>query len=842
MVAPHIIPEIFFHDARFFMTRTGRFFVRLVVYVWYVCAGAFIVTALLSDVVSVRWVAVCITLILVDRAIHAGRAERDLIFLRSPKKVNVALYCSPRVVRIILSAYDEACSTKANFYLVVLDHLLRDRNMTYAFSKIDVHMKELRAKLTEYIYRSSENNMSSCDGVFHDVAHLACQAFESARSLDMRWVETPDVLSALGKVQNPDLQKLFDIFEITNDSLHNIAILARFTSMTSIIGSMNRLGGFAHRPRKIRHRVMNRAWTARPTPTLDTYGEDITDLARAGVVGFMIGHAQEYERMVDVLSKGVNPNVLLVGDPGAGKHTLVAHLAFRISKDKVPSSLFDKRVISVSLGSLLAGADQGGLADRLKRILHEVAIAENIILYIPDIHNLVRTSGRHEINASDILLPAIKGTTFSVIGGTYPREFREYIRPNSDFASAFDIIEVQEVSEDDATKVLVYESILLERDYRLNIHFSAIHSAVQLAHKYFRATLLPASARSLLKEAVAEAHTQGKKIVIAEDIVAIAEKKVNIPLRTINENSAEELLHLEDTIHERFINQDDAVKAVARALREYRSGLSRRGGPIATFLFVGPTGVGKTELSKILARLQFGSSDFLARFDMSEYQEKQSISRLIGSSDGSTSGILTDAVHEKPYSLILLDEFEKAHPDLLNLFLQVFDDGRLTDALGRVVDFQNTIIIATSNAHSEFIKQEIEAGKDALIIAESLKKKLTDYFKPELINRFSNIIVFRSLSREHVSKITRLLLDDVGRALQESHAVSLMFTDDAVERIADLGYDPVFGARPLRNVISERVRSVLAEKILKKEIGRGDTITISARDGELAIENIARDQ
>ena len=289
---------------------------------------------------------------------------------------------------------------------------------------------------------------------------------------------------------------------------------------------------------------------------------------------------------------------------------------------------------------------------------------------------------------------------------------------------------------------------------------------------------------------------------------------------------------MEKIIHERLIDQETAVQAVARTLREYRSGLSRKGGPMAAFLFVGPTGVGKTELSKILASIHFGSKEAMIRFDMSEYQTKESLYRFIGAPDGKSGGALTDAIREKPYGLILLDEFEKAHPDILNLFLQVCDDGRLTDSLGRTVDFQNTIIIATSNAHSNFIKSEIEKGGDMRIIGEELKKKLTDVFRPELLNRFSDIIVFRNLLSEHIEAIAKLMLAELADVLKEEHGIDLSFDDSAVKKIAELGYDPVFGARPLRGVISEKVRSILAENILKGELVKGSGVKLIFKDGK----------
>jgi len=295
------------------------------------------------------------------------------------------------------------------------------------------------------------------------------------------------------------------------------------------------------------------------------------------------------------------------------------------------------------------------------------------------------------------------------------------------------------------------------------------------------------------------------------------------------------LLNMEGIIHRRLIDQEEAVKAVSTSLREYRSGLSRPGGPIASFLFIGPTGVGKTELAKILAKIQFGAESAMVRFDMTEYQDKESFYRFIGSPDGKISGVLTDAILKKPYSLILLDEFEKAFPDIMNLFLQVFDDGRLTDNLGRTVGFQNTIIIATSNAHSDIINDSLSKGEKMESIAEYLKSRLTDVFKPELINRFSKIVVFKDLSPKDVYAVAGINLSDLAGTLIDQ-GIKLEFDETAVKQIAKIGYQPEFGARPLRRAIEENLRAPLAEKLLKKEINRGDNVKVSFQNEQFSFE------
>ncbi|MEK7076879.1 MAG: AAA family ATPase, partial [Patescibacteria group bacterium] len=357
---------------------------------------------------------------------------------------------------------------------------------------------------------------------------------------------------------------------------------------------------------------------------LDKYSYDFTDLARREEAGFLIGHEDEYRRMVDALSRPMNPNAMLVGESGIGKETIVAHLAFEIVKDEVPPAIFDKRLVALQLSNLVAGAGPEELQERLGKIVEEIAIAGNIILYIPDIHNLVRTSGTAYLSAADALIPIISNNAFPVVGATYPKEFKEFLEPRSDFVGSFEVIRVEEISEAEAEKLLVYESLLLENKYKITISFGAIKTAVKLAKKYFHNKFLPASAQELLRGGVALVARHKEKILGPQRIIDAAEEKINIPIHEAGKAEAEALLNLEEAIHKRLIDQEEAVKAVSNAIREYRSGLSRAGGPIATFLFVGPTGVGKTELSKILAKIQFGSEQMMIRFDMTEYQDKQS--------------------------------------------------------------------------------------------------------------------------------------------------------------------------------------------------------------------------
>ena len=828
--------EVYFNDPRLEMTHLGRLFVRLVFYTTYGLMIAACITFLLSDIVWLFWVGALILIVLLDRIKHFKNGNYSLL-RKLDKKVNIANYMTPMSFMMIEFAYERALISGGNFYLFLLKRLIEKKDIREGLVRMDLNIEEVENKIEEELNESLEikkyrgTNEENKASLKEEIEKILSIAFEQAFLDDDGYIDPRDIFSALSFCESDGVLKILKFFDINPGDLRHAMIFGeyRYNLFRSYL-PVN-LGGFANKPYKIRHRIMNRAWTAKPTPILDQFSIDITDLARTGKVGLLIGHRDEYARMTDILSRPSRPNVLLIGDPGAGKESIINHLAFKISKDEVPAELFDKRLVMLQVGSLVAGAEMSELQKRLNNIVEEIVQAGNIILYIPELHNLVKTSGKTVLNAADILLPAIASSAFSVVGATNPQEYKRSLEPQVDFIKAFENINVQEILPEQATQLLVYEALILERQYRTKITFGAIKQAVLLASKYFRDKLLPASADDLLKEALSNAKDKGDKTLSSDDVIDVAQRRVSIPLRQAKQVEAEKLLNMEALIHERLVDQEEAVKAVSRSLREYRSGLSRKGGPIASFLFVGPTGVGKTELSKILASIQFGSKNAMTRFDMSEYQDKQSISRFIGSSDGSMSGMLTEAILKNPYSLILLDEFEKAHPDILNLFLQVFDDGRLTDNMGRTVNFENTVIIATSNAHSNFIKEEIDKGSAMSSIAETLKKKLTEYFRPELINRFSGIIVFKSLSESDIFAVTKILLKEFTNDIKTSHRIEISFSDEVVAKIAEWGYDPAFGARPLRGVISERIRGVLAEKILKKEIDRGSNIKVEL-DGE----------
>jgi ATP-dependent Clp protease ATP-binding subunit ClpC len=822
---------IYLDDPRLRMTAVGRMIVRAVSMVVALVLIAATVTFLLSGVRFLVFIGIFLMLFLGDRMIHRGKGDVPISEIAiGVDRVNLTRVTTPAAFLALERAFDRALVARKDFGLELARRLLETSAIVEGLRRLDVKPEDFKTKLRELseeiksVPVAREDLLSMADGMVRT-------AFKEALAAGHEFITVSDIFSALPLAGGDAAGRLFAEFSIEAGDLEHALIFGTIVTRGWFHRIPRVLGGFGLGTHHVvKHRIMNRAWTARPTPTLDRYGEDLTDLARDRQAGFLVGHGEEYGRLLETLARPINPNAILVGEPGIGKESIVRHLALSLVSDNVPRGLFDRRLVGLHIQSLVAGAPPEELEARLKAIVEEIVTAGNIILYIPDVHNLVRTSGTAYLSAADALMPIIMENRFPVVGSTYPREFKQFVEPRSDFAGMFEIIPVNEITEDEAMRVLTYESAILENDADIAISFGAIKRAVMLAKRYMHGKFLPSSAEELLKSALVDAERRGEKAVGPDRITAVAEEKVNIPMHEASKDEAEKLLHMEDLIHERLVDQEEAVKAVADAIREYRSGLTRKGGPIASFLFVGPTGVGKTELAKVLAAIQFGSEKMMVRFDMTEYQDKASFYRFIGSPDGAVRGALTDAVLAKPYSLVLLDEFEKAYPDILNLFLQVLDDGRLTDNLGRTVDFTNTIVIATSNAHSDIVNDALRQGETMGQIAEYVKTRLTDVFKPELINRFSKIVVFKDLSPDDLAKIVAINLQELVAMVKE-RGIYLDVAPEALRELAKQGYDPEFGARPLRRVIDEQVRAPLSRAILGQKVLKGNRITLVYKDG-----------
>lgn len=570
---------------------------------------------------------------------------------------------------------------------------------------------------------------------------------------------------------------------------------------------------------EVRHlKGVNRGWLGAPTPNLDSVSTDLTREAASRGFPDFIGQSEVVGEVVNILSGQKGRNCLLVGPPGSGRSTLVNYLAKMIVTGNAPDSLATKRLVSIDSAKLLSGViSEGDLAEKIKAVFEEVKAIENIIIYIDEIHSLGIGDAGANFNLYSLLLPQIESDRIQFLASTEDRNYARILERDGSFARLFTKIEVKPSTPRETKLILIDRAVEIEKWHKIKITYKAINEAVKLCFELIHNRVLPDSALAVLTESL----TLAQGGVIDSKIVKEAiGKRVNIPLEEVNEEQREVLLNLEDLIHERLIDQQEAVRDVADTLRRAAAQLREKSRPIGSFLFVGPTGVGKTELSKILADVYFKEKGVFLRFDMSEYQSNQAIDRLIGVSDG--PGELTEVVKEKPYALILLDEFEKADPKILNLFLQVLDDGRLTDSRGVLVDFTNTIIIATSNAGSVQIAQELEKGISMEEVKRTVHDELLKSFKPELVNRFDEIVVFKPLSKMDLEEIVKIKLASLGKQLKEEGYL-VDFSPDLVTKLAEKGFDPVLGARPLRRFIQDTLEAKLSRMILEHRLNKGET-------------------
>ncbi len=574
----------------------------------------------------------------------------------------------------------------------------------------------------------------------------------------------------------------------------------------------------------VRHlKGVNRGWLGVPTPSLDVVGDDLTALAAKDTSAKFVRNSTIVEEVVSILSQQSGRNVILVGAPGSGKSTLVRYLAKQIVTGDAPEALATKRLVLLDLGKLVSGMNtQGELADRVKTIFEEVGFAQNVIIVIEEIHELGIGEAGVSLNLYSLLEPYLESDTFQFIGTTEPENYSRILEKNGAFARLFRKIEMPPATYEETLDILEYRSINAQRKDKVRVSFIAIKAAIELAKKLIRDRVLPDSAISVLKEAM----TQSVNGWVTKDVVRrVVSQRVKVPLMEVGNVDKNRLLNLEDEIHNRMINQQQAVKAVSDSLRRSVTGLKEEGRPIGSFLFVGPTGVGKTELAKTLADVYFKTSGAFLRFDMSEYQNPESVVRLIGGPG--EGGLLTESIRNRPYALLLLDEFEKADPKILTLFLQVLDDGRLTDGAGRTIDFENTIIIATSNVGSLLIAQGLSDGKNLEEIDKQVNDELLKVLKPELVNRFDDIVIFKPLSSQDLQKIVQIKLAILQNQMKEKGYL-VEFDKELVSELAKRGFDPVMGARPLRRLIQDTLEAKLSRMILENKLIKGQLFKASS--------------
>lgn len=650
---------------------------------------------------------------------------------------------------------------------------------------------------------------------------------------------------------------------------------------------------------------------ASATPTLDQYSRDLTEYAREGKLDPVIGRENEIQRVVQILSRRTKNNPCLVGEPGVGKTAIAEGLALKIVEGNIPETIKEKRVVTLDLSGMVAGSKyRGEFEERIKKVISEVISDGNVLLFIDEIHTIIGAGGAEgAIDASNILKPSLARGELQIIGATTREEYRKYIEKDAALERRFQPVVVEEPSEEEAILILYGLRDKYEAHHQVRITDSALEAAVKLSNRYINDRYLPDKAIDLMDEAASKVRLstytsspeiklleqeikrleedkekaikeeayeragelkklqetalerlekqkvlddkekQEKQLVVSEsEIAEIISSWTKIPVKKLAEEETERLQNLENILHQRVVGQEEAVAAVSKAIRRGRVGLKDPNRPTGSFLFLGPTGVGKTELSKALAEAMFGSENSIIRVDMSEYMEKHSVSKLIGSPPGyvgyDEGGQMSEKVRQNPYSVILFDEIEKAHPDVFNILLQVLDDGHITDSQGRKVSFKNTIIIMTSNAGAQNIVAPKRLGFASVIdekedynrMKEGVMDEVKRIFKPEFINRIDEIIVFHSLTKDNIKSIVSIMIASIAKRCKVQMNIVLEVSDEVVDRLADIGFDPKYGARPLRRAIQTNIEDKLAEAILAGAVKEGDTVTAVYLDNEIVIQ------
>ena len=635
---------------------------------------------------------------------------------------------------------------------------------------------------------------------------------------------------------------------------------------------------------------------------LSQFGRDLTKLAKDGKIDPVIGRQKEIERVIQILSRRTKNNPCLIGEPGVGKTAIAEGLALKIVSGEVPELLKDKKIYSLDLTGMVAGTKyRGDFEERIKKVIDEVKNAKDVILFIDEVHTLIGAgSAEGAADAANILKPSLARGELQIIGATTIEEYRKHIEKDAALERRFQPVMVDEPSQEEAIEILKGIKDKYEAHHKVKITDEAIESAVKLSTRYIGDRYLPDKAIDLIDEAASRVRLRSytapsdlkeledkKKSVEAEKLSAvnaqeferaatlrdeerkldkeIKDKKENwhdmagkshdevtpadiadivsswtgVPVTQLSTEESDRLLHMEDELHRRIVGQDEAVEAVSRAIRRGRVGLKDPKKPIGSFIFLGPTGVGKTELCKALAAAMFGDENAMIRLDMSEYMEKHTVSRLIGSPPGyvgyDEGGQLTEKVRRKPYSVVLFDEIEKAHPDVFNVLLQVLDDGRITDSQGRTVDFKNTILIMTSNIGSPYLLDGIDENGEIKPEAQSqVMDDLRGHFRPEFLNRLDEIIMFKPLTKSNIGKIVDLMVGELDKRLADQE-LSLELTDTAKDQVIENGYDPVYGARPLKRYLQKYVETLAARKILSGDVHAGDTLVLDVQNGEFIV-------
>lgn len=704
--------------------------------------------------------------------------------------------------------------------------LLFSGKSAVVFGRLGVSLKGLREKIIKQLEEIPRDLAERAEPILGEkIFNVLFDAYSEAYAARRDQVDIAELLLISAQAEEIIQEILYD-FEVDMNKLKNVVEWLRISEYLRKKWKQSRAlarlrpGG-----------TMSRAMTAMATPFLDQFSRDLTLAAKFAYLAPCIDREKETEEIFRIIEGG-RQSVILVGNPGVGKNTIIEGIAERMLEEDVPKILQDKRLISLNVSQLVAGASAADAQERLLMICNEIARAGNIVLHIPNIEGMsgITSGGEESVDLSRVLADELARGYFFVLASGTPMNYSQYIE-NSPLGNVLQKVVVEEPEINEAIQILEAKAGGIEYQNQVVFSYGALEKTVTLSDRYLHERYLPEKAIEILREVAHAVRTKSGDgaIVRGEDAAEVIAQKTKIPVTAVTEGETEKLLRLEEVMHHRVIGQDEAVKMVASALRRARAELREGKRPIANFLFLGPTGVGKTETAKTVAEVYFGNEENMIRLDMSEYQDQASIYRLIGAPTGGSQGYLTEAVRKNPFTLLLLDEIEKAHPDILNIFLQVMDDGRLTDNQGRTIDFASVILIATSNAGSPAIQDGIRQGLGIDVIKDRLiNTELKPYFRPEFLNRFDGIVVYKPLTETEIQTIAGLMLDKISKQLENKHGISFEATPEAVAELAKAGFDPVFGARPLRRVIQEKVEDGLTNLLLGKQVGRRDKVILEA--------------
>ncbi|MFA6513815.1 MAG: ATP-dependent Clp protease ATP-binding subunit [Patescibacteria group bacterium] len=753
----------------------------------------------------------------------------------SGRRYNTAQAFSEETTRVLEDAF--LLANKLGCNQVEIIHFfraaLKTKEVQSLFIRLNVDAKRMIEMVDRQLVKSASKKADAEENISENLQEALISAFINAYNLKQNGVDLLNVI-IFCYGQDKNLAEIMYELEVDEDKMINAVEWFRVNKKL-----MDRYYEYKRSALFKPNSGMNRSYTAIATPSLDHFSRDLTLKAKNGELDLCVGRTKEITSIFEAFAGGHN-GVLLVSPNGVGKSTIIGGLAQMMVEEDVPAFLKDKRLVELDVSKLISGADPSAAEERLLGCMNEARRSGNIILYIDNIENLIGVSAgsKESLDLSEVLAETIGRKGIFCLASATTENYTHYIE-NKALGEAMTTIGIKEPDVNEAIQILESRVGFLESKYDIYIVYSAIEQAVKMSMRYLHDKALPLKAINLLEKAVTIAVAASKNnperlFCSKEDVALAIAELTGIPTSKVGVDEGQKLLNLEHEIHERLVGQDEAVKAVSASLRRARAAMKDSHRPIASFLFLGPTGVGKTELAKAVSQIYFGSEDYLIRLDMSEYQQADSIRKMIGDVDG-TLGYLTEAVRKKPFALVLLDEIEKANPDILNLFLQLLDDGRLTDGQGRTISFAESIIIATSNIGAIFIQDQIKAKTNLNIIKQELiDNQLREHMRPELINRFDGIIVFKPLDEENIFTITTLMLKKIKKVLAEK-GIGLKADRDGVMILAKAGYDPKFGARPLRRLLQDKVEDMIANKLLAGELKRRDQVIINNK-AEVLIE------